>query len=172
MSKLLLFSAVAGNGLVTQGAPWAPLDWHWGVLGLVLMAIEAFLPGAFFLWLGLAAVAVGLVLVIIPDLALTTQVLIYAVLVFVSAAAWYRLRRRGEIHEPGATPLNDRASLYRDRLFTLDAPIVNGVGHLKVDDGQWRINGPDLPVGARVRVREVVGTTLHVDPSPVDPAQR
>ena len=34
--------------------------WHWLIFGLGLMALEAFLPGAFFLWPGLAAIVVGL----------------------------------------------------------------------------------------------------------------
>ena len=34
--------------------------WNWLIIGLVLMSIETFAPGVFMLWLGLAALIVGL----------------------------------------------------------------------------------------------------------------
>jgi membrane protein implicated in regulation of membrane protease activity len=142
------------------------LHWHWWVIGLLLMTVEAFLPGAFFLWMGLAALVVGLVLWVIPGLGLLTQVGLFAVLAIGSAALWRKLRPRGAGREQTErAPLNDRGRLYVGRLFTLDDPIIDGVGHLRVDDGQWRVTGPDLPAGRRVRVKSVDGTTMHVEPA-------
>jgi len=37
------------------------VSWTWFVLALVLFAIEAFRPGRFALWLGFAAILVGIV---------------------------------------------------------------------------------------------------------------
>lgn len=140
------------------------LDWHWWVAGLLLMAVEAFLPGAFFLWMGLAALVVGFILLAVPGLGLLTQVGLFALLAIGSAAAWRKWRPRGSGREHGEhTPLNERGRLYVGRVFTLEAPIANGVGQLRVDDGQWRIAGPDLPAGSRVRVHAVDGTTLRVE---------
>ncbi len=34
--------------------------WNWLIIGVVLMGIETFAPGVFMLWLGLAALIVGL----------------------------------------------------------------------------------------------------------------
>ena len=39
-----------------------PTYWNWMLLGVVLMAIEAISPGFFFLWMGVAALLVGLAL--------------------------------------------------------------------------------------------------------------
>ena len=36
--------------------------WHWLVLGVVLATIEIFAPGVFFLWLGISAGIVGILL--------------------------------------------------------------------------------------------------------------
>ena len=33
--------------------------WHWWVAGLLLLALEAFAPGAVFLWMGVAALVTG-----------------------------------------------------------------------------------------------------------------
>jgi hypothetical protein len=37
---------------------------------------------------------------------------------------------------------------------------------MKVDDTTWRVEGPDLPAGASVRVAEVTGATLRIEAVP------
>ena len=61
--------------------------------------------------------------------------------------------------------LNRRADSYVGRQFTLTQPVIDGVGSLHVDDSQWRISGPDLPAGSRVRVVAADGVTLRVEPA-------
>jgi len=142
-------------------SPLHPLFWHWWVLGLLLMALEAFAPGAFFLWMGVSALVLGSVLFVLPGIAIEWQIFIFAVLAVGSVVAWRRWR--GQNNEPQLqTPLNDRARMYMGRTFTLDSPIVNGVGQLRVDDGQWRASGPDLDAGRKVIVIAVDGATLKV----------
>jgi inner membrane protein len=58
--------------------------------------------------------------------------------------------------------LNRRAEIYLDRVFTLERPIVDGRGRLRVDDTVWLVEGPDLPAGARVQVIGVDNTLLRV----------
>lgn len=139
-----------------------PLYWHWWAVGLALMAVEAFFPGAFFLWVGMAALAVGVVLLPLPGLGLEWQIVLFALAAVGSVLIARQLRgaRRGTVTDSG---LNDRARRYTGRTFTLDTPIVDGVGCMRVDDGQWRIAGPDLPAASRVRVVAVEGATLQVE---------
>jgi membrane protein implicated in regulation of membrane protease activity len=140
------------------------LYWHWWMIGLLLMAVEAFLPGAFFLWIGIGALITGVIVLVMPDFSLVTQVALFAVVAIVSAGSWRQLHPRGSGREHGeGAPLNERGRLYVGRVFTLDMAIVNGIGQLRVDDGQWRVAGPDLPAGARVRVQSVEGATLRVE---------
>ncbi|MDR3419026.1 MAG: NfeD family protein [Nevskia sp.] len=134
--------------------------WLWWVAGLALMALEAFFPGAFFLWIGIAALLVGGVSWLLPGLGGLTQMALFAVVAIGSILAWRRWRGGRQVVDSG---LNDRARHYLGRTFTLDAPIVNGVGQMRVDDGQWRISGADLPVASRVRVVAVEGTVLKVE---------
>lgn len=138
--------------------------WHWWALGLVLMAVETFLPGAFFLWMGLGALVVGVLLLAAPGLSLVVQILVWAAVAVGSVLLWRRLRPAAKSGTPDSD-LNERGRLYAGRSFTLDAPIVDGMGRLRIDDGQWRIAGPDLPAGARVRVVAVDGATLKVEKS-------
>jgi len=72
--------------------------------------------------------------------------------------AWLR-RRPIETDHP---TLNRRGEQYVGRRFTLDEPIVNGVGKLRVDDTTWKIMGDDLPAGSQVTVTGVDGTVLVV----------
>jgi len=44
-----------------------PVYWNWLLLSVVLMAIEALAPGFFFLWMGVAALLVGLVVTVLPE---------------------------------------------------------------------------------------------------------
>ncbi|WP_455209502.1 NfeD family protein [Kaarinaea lacus] len=136
--------------------------WHWWVLGIVLIILELFAPGAFFLWMGIAAGLVGLILVIAPDMAWQYQLIVFAVISVVSIAIW-----RGYLNKhptPTDRPtLNMRGEQYVGRTFTLSAPIVNGVGKIKVDDTMWKIEGSDCDTGARVKVTKTDGAVLKVE---------
>lgn len=139
-----------------------PLFWHWWLLGLALVIVEAFFPGAFFLWMGISALVVGALLWFAPGIGIFTQVCLFAVIAIGSVLLWRRLRP-GKSSHAAQNGLNERGSLYTGRRFTLETPIVNGIGQVRVDDGQWRIAGPDLPAGSCVRVIAVDGATLKVE---------
>jgi hypothetical protein len=136
-----------------------PVYWNWWLLGVALMAVEAILPGFFFLWMGVAALVVGLVLTVFP-LAWTYQVLLFAVLSVGSIVAWrFRLRRHPTRTEDPL--LNRRGHQYVGRVFTLDAPVVNGHGKIRVDDSTWKVVvDQDCPAGARLRIVGVDGVVL------------
>ena len=59
--------------------------------------------------------------------------------------------------------MNRRGEQYIGRNFTLEHPIVNGVGKIQVDDSIWKIRGEDCAVGTRVRVTGVDGTIMLVE---------
>ena len=46
--------------------------------------------------------------------------------------------------------------------FTLEEPIHNGIGKIRVDDSTWKIRGENCAVGTRVEVTGVDGTILEV----------
>jgi len=136
--------------------------WHWWIFGIVLVIFEVFSPGVFFLWLGIAAGMVGLALLVFPDLAWAYQILLFAL--FGLASVWgsraYFKRHPIESDQP---LLNRRGEQYVGRVFTLDAPVVNGFGKIHVDDSTWKIQGEDCPAGSRVKVCGVDGVVLRVE---------
>lgn len=136
-------------------------QWHWWIAALVLFVIELLMPGVFFLWLGVAAAITGFVAWAIPSMGWQTDFVIFAVLGVVSAT----LGRR--FWKPQSTPsddptLNQRGAQYVGQVFPLDTDLKDGHGRLKVGDGSWLVEGPDLPAGARVRVVGVHGARLKV----------
>lgn len=139
------------------------LHYWWWILALVLIAVEVILPGYFMLWIGIAAGATGLVVLVLPGLSALGQALVFVVLAFLSCAAyWYGLRPRLMRNEPGDARLNRRGEQKIGQRYVLVEAIVNGRGKAKVGDSQWLVRGPDLPVGSMVEVVGVDGTTLLV----------
>jgi membrane protein implicated in regulation of membrane protease activity len=137
--------------------------WHWIVLGMVLAIFEMLLPGVVFLWLGVAAAATGVLLWLVPDLGWEYQIVVFAVLAIAATVAARLLWRRASDGATDHPTLNRRGQQYVGRTFTLDDPVVNGFGKLRVDDTTWKIAGDDLPAGARVRVTGVDGVVLRVE---------
>jgi hypothetical protein len=136
--------------------------WHWWVLGFGLLLIEMFLPTGFALiWIGAAALLVGLLSWLIPALNWEVEMVLFGVLSIASFLLWKKFRPAPT--ETGEPTLNRRGHSYVGRTFTLTDPIVNGVGKLSVDDSQWRISGPDAPAGTQVRVINVDSSTLLVE---------
>lgn len=135
--------------------------WHWFTLSVVLMIAESLFPGSFLIWFGVGALAAGLALLAVPGLAWQAQGVIFALVAVAAIIGWRRYKAANP--ELSSHPsLNRRGQAYVGRHFTLDAPIVDGVGRLHVDDTLWRVEGADLPVGTQVTVIDVVGTTLRV----------
>ena len=42
--------------------------WHWLILGVALIILEILMPGAYFLWMGISAAAVGAAMFIFPEM--------------------------------------------------------------------------------------------------------
>jgi hypothetical protein len=144
---------------------WGVLTyWHWWAFGLALIVVEMAAPGVFFLWLGIAAGLVGFMLLAVPDLSWQAQVLSFAVLSVASVAAGRWILKRHPIHSDEPR-LNRRGEQYVGRVFTLEQPIVNGQGKIRVDDSTWKIEGADCVSGTRVRVVGVDGVVLRIEPA-------
>lgn len=135
--------------------------WSWWLLGLVLLGLELVVPGFVLVWFGAAAVLVG-VLALVVDWSVTSLALVWATLSIVLLVVGRRRFMRDAA--TSADPhLNDRAGRLVGRVFTLSEPIGENGGHLSVDDTVWRIAGPLLAAGRRVRVTGVEGTVLRVE---------
>jgi membrane protein implicated in regulation of membrane protease activity len=145
------------GGLAIQGF------WGWIVVGLVLMAAEVMAPGAFMVWLGVAAVVTGIVAAVLP-LSFEWSALLFAVLALLAVLGGRLVHQRRAVTEGGAAFVDNRAQALVGRVFALDGPIENGIGRVRVDDTVWRVRGADAGSGTRVRVVGFEGSTLKVVP--------
>lgn len=136
--------------------------WHWFIAAGVLLIIEMLMPAFFFLWLAAAATVTGLIVLIVPGMGTAGQLIAFAVLSVLSIIAWWKMRIMRPA-QPETSLLNRRGHQYVGRTFTLDEPIVNGIGKIKVDDSTWKIQGSDLPAGSRIKVTDVDGVVLLIE---------
>jgi membrane protein implicated in regulation of membrane protease activity len=135
--------------------------WNWLILGFILMALELIAPGVFLFWFGLAALLVGLVSFVLHP-AWQSQLLMFAVFALIAVPIWRRLATSQREASASNPFLNRRAAALVGRVFTLEKPIVDGFGTVRVDDTIWRVAGPDVPAGSRVRVVRADGANLTV----------
>ncbi len=139
--------------------------WYWWALAAVLLVFEMLLPGVVFLFLAIGAAAAGFALLVMSGLSLELQLVLFAV-VAVASAVGLRPTLRQLQNRGAAANLNARADALIGKTFILDQPILGGRGRVKLGDGSWIVTGPDMVVGAKVRVAAVDGTELKVEPAP------
>lgn len=136
--------------------------WHWLAFGVFLLIVELLAPGMFFLWMAQAAGITGLLLFLLPGLGWEVQTTVFSVLSVFGVAIARRFFKRHPI-ESDQPLLNRRTAQYVGRVFTLDHPIVNGQGKIKVDDSTWKIRGEDCEAGTRVKVVDADSVVLVVE---------
>ncbi|MCB5190089.1 NfeD family protein [Methylobacillus arboreus] len=68
--------------------------WIWGILGLILIALEMLSGTLYILWFGIAALGLSLLTYLFPALATAWQLLIFAALSLGSLAIWKQFYRR------------------------------------------------------------------------------
>jgi membrane protein implicated in regulation of membrane protease activity len=134
----------------------------WAAVALLLFAAEAMAPGAFMLWLGLAATVVFVAVWIVPGIPLLAQVAAFVVLSFVSIQV-YRRWFRGREPQSDRPALNRRAAALVGQVVPLQAAIVNGRGRVQIADAYWDVSGPELPAGVPVRIVAADGMLLQVE---------
>ena len=128
--------------------------WHWFILAAIFAGIEMLTPGFFFIWLGGAALVIGLVALVFSSMSWEVQLILFAALSGLSVLGWYKFGRKLTIATDD-TNLNRRGDSLIGRTGQLSEPIVNGRGRVKIDDSVWSAEGDDAPDGAKVLVTGV-----------------
>ncbi len=140
--------------------------WLWISAGFALMIAEVFIGSFFVFWFGLAAVLVGFVLLLVPELAVAAQVTIWALLSGLMALGWFRYVK------PLARD-RTKAGLSREALIgqvgqILKPPTEEGRGTIRfpapvLGSDEWQILSEDpLAMGDRAHVVDLSGNALIV----------
>jgi membrane protein implicated in regulation of membrane protease activity len=136
--------------------------WLWWVVGLLLAGVEILAPGSFFVWFAVAAILTGTVALFV-DIGWQWQAVLFVAFAVVAVLAGRRFY--GTADRDTDERLNDRVSRQIGRIATLETAIVDGSGHIRLDDSQWRVEGPELPAGRQVRIVGFRDGRLQVEPA-------
>ncbi len=146
--------------------------WHWIVFGLALITIELFIPIFVTLWLGVAAILVGLLLLVFP-FDFSVQLLLWAVISAGFVILW---------HKYVSPKLLDRttAGLSREAMvgqvgLVMEYSEDQGRGRLRfsapiIGNDEWAFiyepNAGDVKLnnGDKVQVTDISGNHLIVKP--------
>lgn len=137
----------------------------WFYLSGLLLVAEILGAIGYLLWISVAALIVGIFSLLLPQLPLEWQGLMFAMLTVVIAFLWsYWLRERYQEGSSNDTEkLNQRILQLIGTHATLSEAMHNGIGRITIGDSSWRVQATvNLPVGTVVEVIGVVGVTLIV----------
>jgi membrane protein implicated in regulation of membrane protease activity len=140
--------------------------WHWIVFGVLLILSEIVLTTFFILWFGVAAVIVGLLLLVLPDISLNWQIFIWTILSSVFAFFWFKYLKPLSVDRT-------KAGLSREAIVgqvgqVISTPNSDRRGHLRfsvpiLGADEWTfISEEQVSDGDRVRVVDVSGNALVV----------
>lgn len=140
----------------------------WLALAVLLAIVELVVPGAFLVFLAIAAAIVGVFALLFPDLGLvgeTIAFVLWTLATVLIGRRWYV-----DYAVASADPLlNDRGARLIGEWVTVTEAITDGSGRVRVGDGEWLARGPDAAPGTRVRIAGVQGTLLTVEVPPALP---
>ena len=140
--------------------------WHWIVFGIALMLSEIFIGSFFIIWFGAAAIVVGLLLLPLPNMSGTAQLILWAISSASVALAWFKLIK----------PLNidkTKAGLSKEALLgevgqVLQVPSGDKRGKVRfpapvLGSDEWLIISHEaVSIGDRVSVVDLSGNALIV----------
>jgi len=142
-------------------------QYGWWTLGMLLLVAEILLPGIWLMWFGIAALLTGVVTLLFPALGWQALAAIFALFSVVLVFGLRPLISRLLDRETDRPNLNRRLHSLIGQTAQLTRPLENGHGEVKIGDTLWRVTGPDLPEGSRVRVISVdeQSMALKVEPA-------
>jgi inner membrane protein len=142
-----------------------PLDpaWLWLIGGVVLLIAEVIAPGFFLIFIGAAAIVTGLLAMAI-GLPVAVQLGVFAILAFVSARLVGR-RFYATRYDYSPDPfLNNKVGRLLGKVVVVVQPVDSHGGRVRVGDGEWSARGGPAAVGERVRIVDIEGNCLKVEP--------
>ena len=137
--------------------------WHWLAAGMIIMLFELAVPSFYLLWVGLAAVLVGVLMALLP-LTLAWQFFIWALLSILMTALWFRI-----VKNPNRT----RAGQAKENAVGERGLLTRGITELGrgevlfqrpvLGSDRWvAVADESIPAGERVVVVDVLAQTLKV----------
>lgn len=137
----------------------------WLALGAILIGVEIIAPSFYFLWPGLAAIAVAVALFLFPSLRPQNQIILFAVLAVLSTVLWKRFAPADWTSAEPHPTLNRRGAHYVGRRVRAAEGFSGGRGAVLIDDTRWSAatdDGSDPNPGEMVTVTGSDGSILRI----------
>jgi len=139
--------------------------WFWWALGAVLIALEIASTTTYLLWPGIAAFAVGLLIVVFPALDGRFALFLFAVLSVVATLVWKRWGPGAPTPADESATLNRRSAQYHGRTGAALEDFSGNRGAILIDDTRWTavaVDGSHPKKGDALTVTGSDGTVLQV----------
>ena len=143
-------------------------EWLWLIGGVVLLIAELIAPGFFLVFIGGAAVATGLAALLLP-LSVPVQLAIFAVLAVLAARVGGRYAYSSRYDYSTDPFLNDPTRRLLGRVVVAVEQIDSHGGRVRLGDSEWSARGGPAAPGERVRIVDIEGNCLKVEPEHVLP---
>ncbi|ENM5728902.1 NfeD family protein [Vibrio mimicus] len=138
--------------------------WHWLAFGLILLAAELLGTAGYFLWLGLSALLVGVLLTVMP-IGWQLQWLAFANFSLVTTWLWWRRQFNQDKKQDAERDLNQKDKQLIGRIIQIPEDTPAGEFQISLGDTRWTARcEQDLEQGSRVSVIAVDGIILIVRP--------
>ena len=113
--------------------------WHWLSFGFVLLLGELLGVGGYFLWIGLGACGVG-ILLFFSDIGWELQWVLFSVQLLLFSWLWWKYQHRQDMQHDLVSTLNRRNQQYVGRRFRLMLDSQTGTAHVRIDDTLWPVD--------------------------------
>ncbi len=149
--------------IVTQFLEQLQLYWIWFGVATLLLLVEVFAGSFRFMAASVAALIVGVLSHFFPYVEFPVQLLFFGVIaaVLVWTSSFYLNARMKEVNRLREIVAS---KAYVGREVKLVGGIRNGFGSAHIDDVVWPVNGQDCPAGSQVKVVDMSGAKLIVEP--------
>ena len=142
------------------------LYWYWLVLGMILMLLELAVPSFTIFWFGLGALVAGVLLLLVPGLNLTLQILVWIIASAAFVLFWFKVMKPRMIDK--TTSGIAREAVLGETAMVTRVPEGDRRGEIRfsvpmLGSDTWPfICDDEVAVGDRVAVREISGNTMLV----------
>ena len=137
--------------------------WLWLIGGVVLLIAELIAPGFSLIFIGAAGIATG-VLSLLIGLPLALQFAVFAVLAFLAVRFGGREFYASRYDYTADPLLNNRAGRLLGKVVVVSQAVDSNGGRVRVGDSEWSARGGPAAVGDRVRIVDIDGNCLKVEP--------
>lgn len=138
--------------------------WHWLAFGLCLLAVELLGTAGYFLWLGISALIVGVIVTFLP-LSWQLQWISFASFSLITTWLWWRKQLSTDQQDDAQRALNQKDKQLIGRTSVVEQDVENGQFRLALGDTTWTAEcDTPLKAGTRVKVVHVDGIVVKVEP--------